>query len=136
MLTIPWYLKIIVLLLGIKFQYLGIILTLLDGYFHSSSDLDKLKKSSPDWIIARLVFGGNGLSEQIHKIMGYLLILGSLLAVLYLITKSNRLENLATLWFNLFQPITLIIISFAIFLKNVALITNGLPPDNTPVAFL
>ena len=136
MISIPWYLKIVTLLLGIKYRWLGLFLILLDSHFHVTSDTQKLDESSPDWIIARHVFDTNGFSERIHKTMGYLLLFGTFIATLYMLTGSQTLEPFSEqLWFNFIQPITLIIIALAIFLKNVTLIWNGLPPDNSPVAF-
>jgi hypothetical protein len=136
MINIPWYLKIVTLLFGLKYRWLGLFLIILDSHFHITSNLETLNKSSPDWIISRLIFDRNGFSEKIHKIMGYLLVFGSFLAILYLLTKLDTMKPfIEPWWFGIIQPITLIIISLAILLKNMTLIYKGLSPDNTPVAF-
>ena len=136
MIEIPWYAKIIVLLLGLLNPFLGIFLIILDSHFHITSTLNVLKKSSPDWIILRLIFGMEGFSEKVHKIMGWSLLIGSVLGAWKLLAQKPILRQFPEqLWFDFVQPATLIIIASAILFKNLALINSGLPPDNAPVAF-
>ena len=138
MISIPWYFKIIILLSGLKFELLGLLLIILDSHFHFTSTIETLQKSSPDWIIARLVFNSKGFSEIIHKIMGVALFSGVIVGGLYSLkfVQSSQLQFIGILWFKFIQPATLIIIASAILFKNLTLISNKVSPDNSPVAFL
>ena len=119
---IPWPFKIIILLSGIKYVILGGVLVLLDGIFHFTTPLQKLIQQSPDWIIARGLFKTNGLNETIHKIMGITLIISSLYYLLIGQYDNNKFNKL---YISIIQPITLIIITFAILFKNIVLNTSG-----------
>lgn len=138
---IPWPFKIGILLAGIKFSMVGAILVLLDGIFHFTSPIEKLKRESPDWIIARNVFNTEALSETSHKIMGALLILGALTALMFLLNNAKNTKNIKTnlgvnFYLKVIQPVTLVIIATAILLKNITLRSNRSGSNNPNVAFL
>jgi hypothetical protein len=105
--------KIGVLLSGIQFPLLGSFLILLDGKFHLSSSKSDLIEHSPDWIIAR-AFNKKGLSEEIHKFMGIILIS---ISILYMTIRLLKIKKFNLTYYMYINRITLIIISIALFLK-------------------
>lgn len=122
-----WPLKVGILLLGLRYPLLGIGLIILDGRFHYTSNLERLKEESPDWIIARGVFGIDGLDERTHKLMAVLLIASSLIT---LVVPPNAFTDF---YLQVVTPITLVIIATAITLKNLVL---GDVFSSSKVAFL
>ena len=117
--SIPWQLKVVVLILGQFWHPLGTFLLLTDGWFHYSSSLSKLKKESPDWIVARQ-FGKKGLSEFSHKVMGAILLVSSFLFIWFYYLKGGSSYALDTFYFvytKMFYPAFLIMITAAILLK-------------------
>lgn len=133
---ILWPAKVIILLQGMNYPILGIILILLDGRFHLSSH-EVLVEQSPDWIIARGLFNSPGFSEFIHKLMAIFLILCSLISSYLLFTRRTKTSFYRFYRFIL-MPFTLMVIAFAITLKNLVLsgYLTGPKYEGSNVAFL
>lgn len=111
--NIPWQIKVLALLSGIIYTPLAIILMLIDGWFHLSSNLETLKEESPDWIIARNIFKTNAFSENIHKFIGAALIIG---VIWYM--SGNMTPTLKTFYVTKFIPFTMILIASGITIKG------------------
>lgn len=110
--SIPWWIRVGTLLSGIVIPLLGTFLVLLDGIFHATITPAQLPILSPDWIIARNLFGGKGLSHNTHRVMGILLIAVSA----YVLLTGNKTQ-ISKLFVKFIMPVTLSIIALAVALK-------------------
>jgi hypothetical protein len=121
MVEIPWWIKLGFLLFGASQPLLGLPLIFLDGLFHTFTPDAELRKRSPDWIIARNVWDGDGLNHWIHKVMGIFLLLTSTWAFWKLFLSppffgGPKAERNAAVAFyvRVIMPMVLLIISLAI----------------------
>jgi hypothetical protein len=121
------FLKLLLLILGMRYIPLGTFLLLLDSRFHFYSNLKTLKKQSPDWIILNYCCNQNGLSETNHKIMAFFLFST---AMAYILFRNNKKYSKFIMLYKLILRVTLGIIFIGIFLKNIVLYKK-----NSSVAF-
>jgi len=114
-----WILKVLLLLAGAFLPVLGLPLIFLDGLFHTFTPEAGLREQSPDWIIARNAWGGEGFSETVHKAMGVFLLSSSA----WVFYQHFLVETPSSWWMRFYlkgiMPITLLIIALAIVLKAV-----------------
>lgn len=102
---------------GFAFDTLGMILLLFDGYFHFKMGLGD-ESSSPDWIIARRLFGFSGMPLWVHHMMGFLLVL---LVFLKFMGDQGKLGSIGKLGVNTYKivyPITALVIITSITIKG------------------
>lgn len=114
---IPWYVKVAILVLGLFYHPLGVLLLLIDGYFHFTSNQTQLEETSPDWIVAKH-FGGKGLPENLHKLMGIVLLATSLAFIYYAFIRSENPQPFYDIYTKIMYPLFLIMITMAIVLKH------------------
>lgn len=115
MATTPLPLKIGLLLAGIGSMPLGVMLITLDSHFHFTADLDRLKRESPDWIIARYFFDSDAFSVFVHRAMAFLLFV---VTFVWIYSVANQKTNVVTEYYPLFARFVLVIILTGIIVKE------------------
>lgn len=122
MATTPLALKIGLLLGGIFSVPLGSMLIALDSHFHFTSDLERLKQESPDWIIARHFFDSDGFGVFVHRAMAFILFVTT---VVWIYSVSAQKTNVSTEYYPAFSKAVLIIILGGIVTKGFILGQSG-----------
>jgi len=114
---IPFYIKLIIVFLGFLYPiFIGLLLLLLDGYFHFTLTDKGLKENSPDWIILNYL-NTNGLSLKVHHYMGIFLLLVGLYISLLLLGIIRAHPVYSGIYFPILK-ITLGIVALAILIKR------------------
>lgn len=118
--AVPWWGKVLLLLAGLKFPTLGLVYLILDGRFHYTASLDRLKRESPDWILADMLGLKRGLGVPAHRAMGVALMAGSAWALYDVYARDGRGHGapFTGWWLYVLMPVVLVIIAAGITVKN------------------
>ncbi len=111
--------QVLLIFLGFTNSTIGMAVLLFDGYFHFRMGLGD-SPHSPDWIIARRLFGFKGLPSWIHHGMGFALVLIVVTKYMGDRGKWGKLGELGQIAYDIVYPITAIIIIIAIGIKSTA----------------
>lgn len=98
-----------------KFIVLPVILV--DSFFHLTASSQNLLENSPDWVIAFKLYGGNGMSQLIHRFLGGFLLITTIYFIIDMIFKIDKKEIYHKIYLYGVALITLLIITTSYLIK-------------------